>query len=142
MSIRGRDGKTISDHWEDGPTSYLGITAAGFPNLFMVLGPNGPFSNIPPAIEIVVEFITGLIGAAEARGVTSIESTAEAEDNWTATCREYADYTLFPKVKSWFFGTNIPGKQPTSLFYMGGLGGYRNALRDVADKNYEGFTLR
>ena len=61
MDIRGRGGQTIREHWEDGPTSYLGITTAGFPNLFMVLGPNGPFTNLPPGIETQVEWIADLI---------------------------------------------------------------------------------
>jgi alkylation response protein AidB-like acyl-CoA dehydrogenase len=39
MDLRGRGGRSINEAWRDAPTSYLGITTAGFPNMFMVLGP-------------------------------------------------------------------------------------------------------
>ena len=42
IDIRGRDGARCSDKWEDGPRTYLGLTVAGFPNLFMVTGPGSP----------------------------------------------------------------------------------------------------
>ena len=40
MSVTGRDGLAIDEAWRDGPQAYLGMTAPGFPNLFMVYGPN------------------------------------------------------------------------------------------------------
>jgi cation diffusion facilitator CzcD-associated flavoprotein CzcO len=66
ISIQGRSGETLKAHWsKKGPTSYLGICVPNFPNLFMICGPNGPFSNLPPAIETHVEFISDLIAIAE-----------------------------------------------------------------------------
>ena len=58
VDIRGRNGQGLRDHWADGPTSYLGVAATGFPNMFMILGPNGPFTNLPPTIETQVEWIS------------------------------------------------------------------------------------
>ncbi|GLW21335.1 flavin-containing monooxygenase [Microbispora triticiradicis] len=142
MDIRGRGGVTIREHWEDGPTGYLGVATHGFPNLFMVLGPNSAFSNLPPGIETQVEWIAGLIRTAEKNGTTVIEATASAEDAWTETCRELAAYTLFPKVASWIFGANIPGKKNTVMFYFAGLGSYRAKLSEVAEAGYEGFDLQ
>ncbi|MGR8921176.1 MAG: flavin-containing monooxygenase [Gammaproteobacteria bacterium] len=40
IEVSGRDGRSLADAWEDGPQAYLGITTAGFPNLFMLYGPN------------------------------------------------------------------------------------------------------
>jgi cation diffusion facilitator CzcD-associated flavoprotein CzcO len=142
MDIRGRGGETIQQHWQDGPTSYLGITTAGFPNMFMILGPNGPFTNLPPSIEAQVEWISELIKDAETGQVASVEPTAEAEEAWTRTCQEIADMTLFPKADSWIFGANIPGKKKTVMFYLGGLGNYRNKLAEVREAGYEGFDLK
>ncbi|MFS0901401.1 NAD(P)/FAD-dependent oxidoreductase, partial [Mycolicibacterium litorale] len=45
FDLRGRNGLTMADYWKDGPSSYLGAAVANFPNMFMVLGPNGPFTN-------------------------------------------------------------------------------------------------
>ncbi|MDQ0381323.1 flavin-containing monooxygenase [Amycolatopsis thermophila] len=141
MDLRGRGGRHISEHWADGPTSYLGVAKAGFPNMFMILGPNGPFTNLPPSIEAQVEWIGELIGEAERTGVRTVEPTPEAEEGWTATCAEIADMTLFPKADSWIFGANIPGKKNAVMFYLAGLGAYRQKLREVADAGYEGFDL-
>ncbi|WP_212747268.1 flavin-containing monooxygenase [Streptomyces montanus] len=142
MDIRGRGGETIREHWEDGASSYLGVSVAGFPNLFMVLGPNSAFSNLPPGIETQVEWIAELVKAVEDGGLASIEATREAEDAWSVTCQETADYTLFPKVESWIFGANIPGKKRTTMFYFAGLGSFRDKLREVTAAGYEGYVLR
>jgi cation diffusion facilitator CzcD-associated flavoprotein CzcO len=40
MRIRGRDGRELHEQWADGAEAYLGLTVAGFPNLFMLYGPN------------------------------------------------------------------------------------------------------
>ncbi|MHA4854373.1 flavin-containing monooxygenase [Rhodococcus sp. MSC1_016] len=142
MDIRGREGESINSHWQAGPASYLGVSTTGFPNMFMILGPNGPFTNLPPSIEAQVEWITNLIGNAESGTVLTVEPTREAEDSWTQTCREIADLTLFPKAQSWIFGANIPGKTNTVMFYLAGLGNYRAKLAEVASNGYEGFDMR
>ena len=139
MDLRGRGGQHIDEHWDQAPTSYLGVTTAGFPNMFMILGPNGPFTNLPPSIETQVEFITDLIQDAERKGGAVVEATAEAEDGWTATCNEIAHMTLFPKAESWIFGANIPGKKNAVMFFMGGLANYRAALGDAQSSDFKGF---
>jgi cyclohexanone monooxygenase len=141
MDLRGRGGRHIDEHWTDGPTSYLGVAKSGFPNMFMILGPNGPFTNLPPSIEAQVDWIGELIGLAERSGVRTIEPTPQAEEGWTATCAEIANATLFPKAESWIFGANIPGKKNAVMFYMAGHSAYRQKLREVADAGYAGFRL-
>ena len=141
MDLRGRGGKHINEHWGDTPASYLGVTTARFPNMFMILGPNGPFTNLPPSIETQVEFITDLVRETEQRGGAVVEATDEAEDDWTATCHEVAHMTLFPKMDSWIFGANIPGKKKTVMFYMGGLANYRAALGESQTHGYAGFRF-
>lgn len=141
MDLRGRGGRDIDDHWTDGPSSYLGVSKAGFPNMFMILGPNGPFTNLPPSIEAQVEWIGELIGHAERSGIGTIEPTAEAEQGWSRLCREIADATLFPKADSWIFGANIPGKPNAVMFYMAGHKAYREELSTVARDGYRGFAL-
>ena len=141
MDLRGRGGRHVDEHWADGPTSYLGVAKAGFPNMFMVLGPNGPFTNLPPSIEAQVDWIGGLIETAERDGVRTVEPTAAAEDGWTATCSEIANMTLFPQADSWIFGANIPGKKNAVMFYMAGIGAYRQKLGEVAEAGYEGFEM-
>ena len=140
IDIRGRGGVSVDEHWADAPTSFLGIMTAGFPNMFMILGPNGPFTNLVPSIEAQVEFITTLVTEAERRGGL-IEGSQQVEDEWTETCTTIANYTLFPKTDSWIFGANIPGKKHAVMFYLGGLGAYRGLLSEIQAKDFEGFSI-
>ena len=57
IDVRGRGGVSIQDAWDDGAAAYLGITTAGFPNLFMVYGPNTNNGSIIEMIECQVEHI-------------------------------------------------------------------------------------
>jgi cation diffusion facilitator CzcD-associated flavoprotein CzcO len=142
MNLRGRGGRHINDHWAEGPTSYLGLSTHGFPNMFMILGPNGPFTNLPPSIEAQVQWIGDAISHAEHSKLATIEATQQAEEGWTKTCLDIANMTLFPKVESWIFGANIPGKKSTVMFYMAGLGAYRQQLSAVESEGYQGFLLQ
>nr|6ERA_A Chain A, Cyclohexanone monooxygenase [Rhodococcus sp. Phi1]6ERA_B Chain B, Cyclohexanone monooxygenase [Rhodococcus sp. Phi1] len=142
IEIRGRNGLHINDHWDGQPTSYLGVTTANFPNWFMVLGPNGPATNLPPSIETQVEWISDTVAYAERNEIRAIEPTPEAEEEWTQTCTDIANATLFTRGDSWIFGANVPGKKPSVLFYLGGLGNYRNVLAGVVADSYRGFELK
>ena len=42
IDIRGRGGRALRDEWAGGPRTYLGLTVAGFPNMFMITGPGSP----------------------------------------------------------------------------------------------------
>ena len=56
IEVTGRDGRSLSDEWSDGAHAYLGITTAGFPNLFMLYGPNTNNGSILYMIEHQVEY--------------------------------------------------------------------------------------
>jgi cation diffusion facilitator CzcD-associated flavoprotein CzcO len=136
IDMRGRSGVSLRDMWREGPLGYLGIMEAEFPNLFMILGPNGPFTNLPPTIETQVEWIADMVKTMEAKGLKTIEPTAQARDEWVELCRTIANMTLFPKAESWIFGANIPGKKNTVMFYLAGLGNYRKVLSGLSESGY------
>ena len=46
--VRGADGRLLDEVWEGSPQAYLGITVSGFPNLFMLLGPEHRRSATTP----------------------------------------------------------------------------------------------
>jgi len=52
----GRGGQSIGDAWDDGAHAYLGITTAGFPNLFMLYGPSTNNGSILTMIECQVNY--------------------------------------------------------------------------------------
>ena len=143
MGITGRDGLALEDKWADGPSTYLGLTTHGFPNLFMITGPQSPsvLSNMPVAIEQNTEWIAGLIEHMREVGADYSEATAEAERGWVEHHNQVADATLLLGTNSWWVGANIPGKPRTLYPYVGGVGAFRDICADVARKGYEGITL-
>jgi cyclohexanone monooxygenase len=145
LGVRGRHGVSLSQQWEDGPHTYLGVASAGFPNLFMITGPESPsvLSNMPVSIEQHVEWITDCIDHMRRNRITTIEATEEAQAQWGAHVAEIVNTTLMPSANSWYMGANIPGKPRRFMPYLGpeGVGGYRRKCDEVAHKGYEGFTL-
>ena len=112
VDIRGRDGLALAEKWAHGPSTYLGITAAGFPNLFMVTGPGSPsvLTNMVVAIEQHVEWVARVINELRDAGLDRIEPTPLAEEAWTRHVQDCAGTDAFPKADSWYMGANIPGK--------------------------------
>ncbi len=140
--IAGRDGTLLRENWEAGPRTYLGVTTAGFPNLFIITGPGSPsvLSNMMVSIEQHVEWIGDCLAYLRDQDVGAIEATAEAEEYWVDHVNEVGDTTLFPTANSWYMGSNVPGKPRVFMPYIGGVGVYRQICDDVAAKGYEGFT--
>lgn len=144
MSIRGLKEKSLADSWGEGPESYLGVSVADFPNLFMILGPNGPFTNLPPTIETQVEFISTLIFKANNSASVEtkhplVKAEPTAVEDWSKICDELSANSLFRKTDSWIFGANVAGKKPSVLFYFGGLKNYRDVLEEVVRSGNKGF---
>jgi cyclohexanone monooxygenase len=143
VEIRGVGGQTLAAKWEAGPRTYLGLCAAGFPNMFMITGPGSPsvLSNMIVSIEQHVDWTMDCIRHLRDRGITRIEATQEAEDNWVAHNNEVADKTLYPRAASWYMGANVPGKPRVFMPYIGGVGVYRQLCAEIAAKGYEGFGM-
>lgn len=73
--IIGRGGQSLAEAWHDGEEAYLGTTVHGFPNLFLIVGPNVTLghSSMVYMIETQVEAISRLLEACEARGDATLE---------------------------------------------------------------------
>lgn len=143
MDIRGRGGLSLRGKWADGPRTYLGIASHGFPNMFMITGPQSPsvLSNMPVSIEQHADWISDCISHLRRHGLDYIEPHVQAEDGWVAHHNEVADATLLPQTASWWAGANIPGKKRILYPYPGGCANYRKICDDVAASGYEGFAL-
>ncbi len=144
IGIRGRGGVALREKWSQGPVTYMGIMVAGFPNLFLITGPQSPsvFSNMVVSIEQHVDWIAGCLRYVRENRFASMEASREAEDAWVAHVNEVAGYTLFPLADSWYVGANVPGKPRVFMPYLGGVGVYRQKCDEVAAKGYEGFAFQ
>lgn len=145
IDIRGRDGRRLQRHWSAGPRTYLGLATSGFPNMFVLAGPQSPsvFSNMVTSIEQHTAWVRDALSHLEEHGHSRIEATRVAEDQWVEHVTEAAGHTLYPKsADSWFFGANIPGKPRVFMPYVAGVNTYMRKLTEVAEDSYAGFDVR
>jgi cation diffusion facilitator CzcD-associated flavoprotein CzcO len=79
--IRGREGRTLADVWQGSPKAYLGTAVAGFPNLFILLGPNTGLghTSVVIMIEAQIAQVMLVVREMERRRATSIEPSVAAE---------------------------------------------------------------
>ena len=143
IDIRGRDAAELRERWEAGPRTYLGLSVAGFPNMFLITGPGSPsvLSNMMVSIEQHVDFITDLLVHMRDRDLAVVEAGTDAQENWVQHVNDVAQKTLYPRAASWYMGANIPGKPRVFLPYIGGVGKYRKICIDVATNGYKGFAF-
>jgi len=69
----GRDRVRLQDAWADGARAYLGITTSGFPNLFMLYGPNTNAGSIMYMIECQVDYVVRLLQCMEREDLAWID---------------------------------------------------------------------
>jgi cation diffusion facilitator CzcD-associated flavoprotein CzcO len=142
----GTEGRRLRDYWRDGPLTYLGLQVAGFPNMFMLAGPQSASlsTNFPRGIETVVDWASGLFEHVVQRGIHRVEPTPDAQAQWTAHVEEMYQGLLLRKAKSWFTGynSNVEGHDKIRyMIYNGGAPRYRQRLAEVAQQGYAGFRL-
>jgi cyclohexanone monooxygenase len=145
IDVRGRDDRRLRDDWADGPRTYLGIGTAGYPNLFVCVGPGSPgvLATYPPQIELQVGWIADFVRYLVDHGLTRAEADVDAQDQWCEHVNDVARGTMFTadSCNSWYNGANIEGKPRVFLPYVGGLPKYMSRCNEVAAQGYEGFVL-
>jgi len=144
IEITGLEGKKLDDKWADGPTSNFGLMVAGFPNLFLIHGPLSPaaLAQMITAGEWQVDFVAGIIDDLEKDGYARLETTEEAEKNWSAEVNAVAAHTVYGLADSWYNGKNIDGKKCGFLIYVGGFPRYCELSTNAIQNDYEGFVRR
>jgi cation diffusion facilitator CzcD-associated flavoprotein CzcO len=144
IDIRGVNGQRLKDRWKHGPETYLGMTADGFPNMMMLVGPHMALGNIPRTIEYNVEWVADLMRTAMERGVTRIEAEPDKVQAWTDHVKALGEGNLLFEVNSWMTGvnTNVEGKQVRIINrYSGSAPDWRAKCTEVANNGYEGMSL-
>lgn len=141
--ITGRNGRSLSDVWTQGPQSYLGLTVEGFPNFFMITGPGSPsvLSNMAVSIEQHVDWVVDRLVALRDTGFTTIEPTATAQAGWGRHMADCSMLTLHRLANTWYTGANVPGKVQGLMPYTGGVGPYRSICDEVVSRGMLGFRL-
>ncbi len=84
VEILGRGGRNLGEEWSDVPRAYFGSMVEGFPNFFIINGPNAGGASIGDVAEAQVAFIQRNLAEAEAQGATVIEVTPDAFEAFNA----------------------------------------------------------
>jgi len=95
--VRGRDGRTLEEHWDGTMQAYLGTSVAGFPNLFMLLGPNTALghTSVVVMIEGQIEHVRRVLAERGRRGAQSVEPTLQAQDRFVAEVEKKSRKTVW-----------------------------------------------
>jgi len=120
--VQGRGGRELADVWRDGMSAYVGTTVAGFPNMFMMLGPNTTLghSSQTVMIEAQIAYVLDALKQMDRRGLVSVEVRPEAQiayNRWLDT-RLAGTVWNAGNCKSWYLdgsGRN-PSIWPTYTF--------------------------
>ncbi|MGI5441688.1 flavin-containing monooxygenase [Streptomyces shenzhenensis] len=144
IDIVGRGGRTLREKWlADGLKSNLGINANGFPNFFMSLGPQTPYSNLPVPIQLGAQWLQRAIAWTRENDVPFLEATPESEAWWMEETERAGKATVMysegKKAKAWFLGDNLPGKPEEFQVYMGGGQVYQQFCRAAEEDGYRSF---
>jgi cation diffusion facilitator CzcD-associated flavoprotein CzcO len=104
--VRGRGGRLLADAWGGSVSAYLGTTIAGFPNAFMITGPNTGLghSSMVYMIESQVAYIMKALSAMDRRAATVIEVRPEVQRTYNDQLQRKLAGTVWNSggCKSWY----------------------------------------
>jgi cation diffusion facilitator CzcD-associated flavoprotein CzcO len=136
MAITGAGGRSLRDEWQAGARAYLGVTVSGFPNLFMLYGPNTNLghNSILVMIEAQVGYVIDAIRQLDARKLQRLDVKRAVMDTYNDWLRKDLAKSVWAADKqSWYKladGT-ITNNWPHSTIR------YRRLLRDAHLDAYE-----
>ena len=120
--ITGRAGQTLTDHWGDRPTAHLGTTVSGFPNFFMLLGPNTALghSSVVYMIEAQIAYVMSALAAMDRAGASSIEVQEAAQEAYNIGLQAQLSTTVWAQGGCTAWYSNASGHNftlwPTHTF--------------------------
>jgi cation diffusion facilitator CzcD-associated flavoprotein CzcO len=134
--IAGRDGLTLADAWQGSPSAYRGTTVAGFPNFFVLLGPNTGLghSSILLMVEAQTRHVSQVLAAMEQRGASTVEPTSEAQRTFETWITGNLAGTVWNTggCRSWYLDAN--GRNST--LWPFGIGRFRRMMSRLDERDY------
>ncbi len=133
--VHGRDGRALTDAWRDGPHAYLGATVAGFPNLFIMVGPNTGLGHTSMVfmIESQLAYILDCLRVMDRRGLGAVDVRPDVQDAYNDELQRRMRRTVWASgCASWYLAAN--GRNTT--LWPGFTWEYRLRTRRFDPKNY------
>ncbi|MGS0744040.1 flavin-containing monooxygenase [Glaciimonas sp. GG7] len=135
MELTGRNGLSLRELWRDGAEAYLGVGVAGFPNFFMLYGPNTNLGigSIIYMLETQANYIAQCAQQLEKRGLRAMEVRGEAQYAYNVELRQRNGNTPFESgCHSWYIGPD--GRNTNN--WVGSMSEYRRRLRTPQMEDY------
>ncbi|MCU1693865.1 MAG: cyclohexanone monooxygenase [Frankiales bacterium] len=109
--VTGRDGRTLAETWRaQGMAAHHGVTVAGFPNLFFLVGPNTGLghTSIVVMIEAQLRYLVSALDQVQARGIAAIEPRQDVQDAWNDRLQAELQGTVWNTggCSSWYLDRN------------------------------------
>jgi cation diffusion facilitator CzcD-associated flavoprotein CzcO len=136
--LRGRGGRVLGDVWrEQGMQGLRGTTVAGFPNLFMLVGPNTGLghNSIVFIIESQLAYVMDALRTMDARGAVACDPRPPAQERFNAELQRRMRGTVWTKggCASWYLDAH--GRNTT--LWPGSSWTFRRATRAFDPAEYE-----
>jgi 4-hydroxyacetophenone monooxygenase len=123
MDVRGREGRRVEHLWKkDGPRAYIGTMLPGFPNFFMIYGPNtNPLggAGVLTVHEMVSRFIASCLAHLIINDKRSLEVTVEAYDRYNAELDKAEELKIYARSGLSNYYTNEFGRSPGNCPFDG-----------------------
>ena len=106
INIVGRQGRSLADQWAQGNVAYRSVAVPGFPNFFLIGGPNSPIGNFSYLMtaETQARYVATLVGALAQGKARSIEPEAGVTERYNADLRAAMEGTIWTSgCDSWYF---------------------------------------
>jgi cation diffusion facilitator CzcD-associated flavoprotein CzcO len=135
FEIHGRGGARLDEVWRDGATAYLGTTVSGFPNLFLIVGPNTGLghTSLVFMIESQVQYVVDAVRTMRARGWKAVDVRAETQAKYNDRLQARLARTVWASgCRSWYLTRS--GRNTT--LWPGFTFEYRLRTRRFDPRNY------
>jgi cation diffusion facilitator CzcD-associated flavoprotein CzcO len=136
MEIAGEGGRTLAEAWGGEPRAYLGVTVPGFPNLFLLYGPNtnGGAGSVIYTIEAAMAHVLSALEALERAGARRIAVRPEAAEAFDRELRGALAGTVWHSgCTNWYVDEN--GHDPNQWPWQWST--YRRRTARIEPAHYE-----
>ena len=135
--IRGRGGELLADHWHGSPRAHLGIGVTGYPNLFMLLGPNTGLghNSVLLMIEAQIAYLRRALRYRREHGLGTLEPSAQAQAAYVAELDRDTDGSVWTAggCLSWY----VDDTGRNSTLWPGSVRAYQRRLARFEIGDYD-----
>jgi len=106
--VTGRGGRSLDEAWRGGAVAYKGMTVSGFPNWFILMGPNtGPgHTSVLVYTEAQIEHVLGAIGRMRSEGLRFVDVRPDVLARYNAGIQARMKHMVWHTCQSWYLSAD------------------------------------